>query len=239
MNVTQSREQERALRFSERDPATMDAAQVGVFILQDFKFTYVNPMLVEMFGYRDDELVGKLGPPDVVIPEQHELLIGKMRRRAAGEVSAPYELTGLRKNGSTFPLMVMGRPLAIGGRPASVGTLIDLSVQRQTEQELKDKTRRYAALFEGAQDAILVATSKAPGLSMPTSRPNSFLRPREELIGMFTTAFRTSSKVVSTLCRGLRAAHPCWPRWPRRNEDRHGRRRHRRCRNQQQRDRNG
>ena len=191
VNVTQSREQERALRFSEEKyRATMDAAQVGVFILQDFKFTYVNPMLVEMFGYRDDELVGKLGPPDVVIPEQHELLIGKMRRRAAGEVSAPYELTGLRKNGSTFPLMVMGRPLAIDGRPASVGTLIDLSVQRQTEQELKDKTRRYAALFEGAQDAILVADiESARVVDANVEAELLFLRPREELIGMSTTAF--------------------------------------------------
>ena len=90
VNVTQSREQERALRFSEEKyRATMDAAQVGVFILQDFKFTYVNPMLVEMFGYRDDELVGKLGPPDVVIPEQHELLIGKMRRRARSRSVLP------------------------------------------------------------------------------------------------------------------------------------------------------
>lgn len=210
VNVTQSREQERALRFSEEKyRATMDAAQVGVFILQDFKFTYVNPMLVEMFGYRDDELVGKLGPPDVVIPEQHELLIGKMRRRAAGEVSAPYELTGLRKNGSTFPLMVMGRPLAIDGRPASVGTLIDLSVQRQTEQELKDKTRRYAALFEGAQDAILVADiESARVVDANVEAELLFLRPREELIGMSTTAFhppRLSAPYAEAYARHIRA----------------------------------
>lgn len=186
VDVTVRREQEAALRQSEEKyRATMDAAQVGVFILQDYKFRYVNPMLVSMFGYQADELVDRLGPPDVVIPEQHELLIGKMRRRAAGEVSAPYELTGLRKDGSTFPLMVMGRPWMIGGRPASVGTLIDLSAQREAEQALKETTNRYAALFEGAQDAIVVADVET-GVIVDANVEAEllFLRPREELIGL-------------------------------------------------------
>ena len=186
VDITSRRQKDAALRDSEEKyRATMDAAQVGVFILQDYKFRYVNPMLVTMFGYAEDELVDKLGPPDVVIPEQHEVLIGKMQRRAAGEVSAPYELTGLRKDGSTFPLMVMGRPWVIGGRPASVGTLIDLSAQRQAEQALKDKTNRYAALFEGAQDAILVADVET-GLVVDANVEAEllFLRPREELIGL-------------------------------------------------------
>lgn len=95
----------------------------GVFILQDYKFSYVNPKLLAMFGYRDKELLNTHGPQALVIAEQHEFLIGKMRRRGAGEVGEPYELTGLRKDGSTFPMdAVMGRPWPIGGRPASVGT---------------------------------------------------------------------------------------------------------------------
>lgn len=191
VDVTQRREQENALRDSEEKyRATMDAAQVGVTIVHDYKFSYVNPKMVEMFGYAEDEVVGKLGPPDIVIPEQSEFIIGKMQRRAAGEVSPPYELTGLRKDGSTFPLLIMGRPLVVGSRPTSVGTLIDLSAQRQVEKELKDKTRRYAALFEGAQDAILVADIDSRRvIDANVEAELLFLRPREELIGMSTAAF--------------------------------------------------
>ena len=191
VDVTQRCELERALRDSEEKyRATMDAAQVGVSILHDYKFSYVNWKLAEMFGYREDELVGKLGPPDVVIPEQSEFLIGKMQRRAAGEVNAPYELTGLRKDGITFPMMVMGRPLAIGGRPTSVVTLIDLSAQRRIEKDLKDHAWRYAALFEGAQDAILVADIDSRRVvDANVAAELLFLRAYEDLIGMSTAAF--------------------------------------------------
>ena len=186
VDVTLQREQEKALRDSEEKyRATMDAAQVGVFILQDYKFSYVNPKLLAMFGYRDKELLNTHGPQALVIAEQHEFLIGKMRRRGAGEVSEPYELTGLRKDGSTFPMMVMGRPWPIGGRPASVGTLIDLSAQRQIEQALKESSNRYAALFEGAQDAIVVADIDTGHLiDANVEAELLFLRPRENLIGM-------------------------------------------------------
>ena len=186
VDVTQRRAKEKALRESEEKyRATMNAAQVGVFILQDFKFRYVNPMLLGMFGYRQDELVDKLGPLDLVVAGQRDFLIDKMRRRVAGEPGEPYELTGLRKDGSSLPIMILGQPSTLDERPASVGTVIDLSRQRLAEQALKDTGNRYAALFEGAQDAILVADVET-GLIVDANVEAEllFLRPREELIGL-------------------------------------------------------
>jgi diguanylate cyclase (GGDEF)-like protein/PAS domain S-box-containing protein len=186
VDITQRREQERALRESEEKyRATMNASQVGVFILQDYKFRYVNPTLLSMFAYREDEVVDKLGPLDLVVPEQRDLLVEKMRQRAAGEAGAPYELTGLRKDGTHLPIMILGQPSLLAGRPASVGTVFDLSRQRQAEQALKDTSNRYAALFEGAQDAILVADVET-GLIVDANVEAEllFLRPREELIGL-------------------------------------------------------
>ena len=106
-------------------------------------------------------------------------------------------------------MCIRDSPLAIGGRPASVGTLIDLSAQRQTEQELKDKTRRYAALFEGAQDAILVADIDSRRVvDANVEAELLFLRPREELIGMSTAAFhppKLSAAYGEAYARHIRA----------------------------------
>ena len=52
-------------------------------------------------------------------------------------MSEPYELAGLVKDGTTFPMLVMGLPWPIGGLPASVSTLICFSAQRQIEHALK------------------------------------------------------------------------------------------------------
>ena len=51
--------------------ATMDAAQVGIFVVQDRLFKYVNPCFLRLFGFTAEELVDRKGPLDLIIPEQH------------------------------------------------------------------------------------------------------------------------------------------------------------------------
>ena len=118
--------------------ATMEAAQVGIFVLQDGVFRYVNPFLVNLIGYAEDELVNRLGPQDLIIPEQRAIVLDQMQRRAAGEQGKPYELTGLRKDGTTVPVMILGSPATYEGQPASVGTLLDISAQKEAEQRARE-----------------------------------------------------------------------------------------------------
>src|SRR5574343_42557 len=117
---------------------TMEAAQVGIFVFQVQRFKYVNPFLFRMFGYSADELIGGMGPLDLIQPEQHVSLIEQMQQRAAGVSGHSYELTALRKDGSTFPIMVLGSPSVYEGRPASVGTVLDISAQKAAEQRIRE-----------------------------------------------------------------------------------------------------
>jgi diguanylate cyclase (GGDEF)-like protein/PAS domain S-box-containing protein len=118
--------------------ATMEVAQVGIFLLQDALFRYVNPFLLKLFGYSEEEVVGLLGPLDLIIPEDQGMVWEQMRRREAGEHGQPYEVTGLRKDGSTFPAVILGSPSVYDGRPASVGTVQDVSMQKQAEQRVRE-----------------------------------------------------------------------------------------------------
>jgi diguanylate cyclase (GGDEF)-like protein/PAS domain S-box-containing protein len=118
--------------------STMEAAQVGIFVLQNQRFKYVNPFLLRMFGYSSEELLDQMGPLDLIMPEQHAFVIEQMQLRAAGVVGHNYELTGVRKDGSTFPIMVLGSPSVVGGQPASVGTVLDISAQKIAEQRIRE-----------------------------------------------------------------------------------------------------
>ena len=118
--------------------STMEAAQVGIFVLQNQRFKYVNSFLLRMFGYSSEELLERMGPLDLILPEQHAFVIEQMQLRAAGVIGHNYELTGLRKDGSTFPIMVLGSPSVIGGLPASVGTVLDISAQKAAEQRIRE-----------------------------------------------------------------------------------------------------
>jgi diguanylate cyclase (GGDEF)-like protein/PAS domain S-box-containing protein len=101
-------------------------------------FRYVNPFLVDLTGYAEEELVNRLGPQDLIIPEQRAIVLDQMQRRAAGEQGKPYELTGLRKDGTTVPVMILGSPATYEGQPASVGTLLDISAQKEAEQRARE-----------------------------------------------------------------------------------------------------
>ena len=128
-------------RFAEKEEqfrATMEAAQVGIFVLQDQLFKYANPHFLKLFGYTGDELLAGLGPLDLVIPEQHAFVLDQMAQRAAGIGGHDYELTAIRKDGSQFPLLVLGSPSIFEGRPASVGTVLDLSAQKAAERRIRE-----------------------------------------------------------------------------------------------------
>ena len=118
--------------------STMEAAQVGIFLLQDSLFRYVNPFLTKLFGYSEEELVDRRGPLDLLIPEQRAMVAEQMRQRAGGEPGKPYEIVCVRKDGSTFPAIILGSPATYEGRPASVGTLLDISAQKEAEQRARE-----------------------------------------------------------------------------------------------------
>ncbi len=136
-DVTVRWQAERALLESENlFRATMGAAQVGIFVLQGLKFRYANPWLLAQFGYSEAELVGRLGPIDLAVPEARPQLVAQMRARAAGEPGKPYEVMALRKDGSVFPALILGAPSTFRGQPASVGTVVDITEQKAAERQI-------------------------------------------------------------------------------------------------------
>jgi len=118
--------------------AALEAAQVGIFILQDSLFKYVNPHLCNLFGYAPTEMLNRMGPLDLVLPEQQGFLQEQMAARAHGESGETYELSAVRKDGSVFSVNILGAPASYNGRPASVGTVVDVSDRKMAEQKIRE-----------------------------------------------------------------------------------------------------
>lgn len=139
VDVSQRAATELALKEAEgKFRGTIEAAQVGIFVLQNATFSYANQFLLSAFGYASEDLLGKLGPVDLVVPEQREMLIDQVKRRAAGEPGKAYEINALRKDGTIFPARILGTPTTINGLPASVGTLVDISEQKAAENKIRE-----------------------------------------------------------------------------------------------------
>ncbi len=129
---------------------------VGIYTIQDGVFTYVNPALAAIFGYRPEELVGKLGLVDLAHPEDRELVAAVVQLHVEGvEETAHYAFQGLRKDGTLIYCEARDRRSDYLGRPAIIGTLADITERRQAE--LAERESR--TLAEALRDTIAALTS--------------------------------------------------------------------------------
>ena len=157
-DITERRQVEAALRQSEASYRIVtEGSLAGVYVIQDGKFRYVNPMLAQAFGYSPDELIDRLSPSDLVDPEDRDRIAGNVERRLAGEgVPSRSYFKGLCKDGSVIHVETLSRQVEYQGRPAVMGTLLDVTERRLAEEALKASEEKYRTIFSAVNDGIVV-----------------------------------------------------------------------------------
>ncbi len=144
-----------SLRESEELFRTItEGSLVGVYIVHGDKFRYVNTAMAQIFGYSPDEVIDKLHPIDLTHPDDHALVREQLRLRLEMGIDVHYTLRGLRKDGSSIYCEVLGRGLTYRGQPAVIGTLLDITVRKKAEEEVKARVRQQAAVAELGQRAL-------------------------------------------------------------------------------------
>ncbi len=128
-----------------------ESALTGVYLIQDGVFRYVNEALASIFGYPVKEIINRLGPMDLTYPEDRDLVAGNIRKRIEGGVrDIRYSFKGLRKDGTLIDVEVHGARVEYNGKPAVIGTLLDI-----TERKRAEEVRAFLAnITEHATDAI-------------------------------------------------------------------------------------
>ncbi len=130
---------------------------VGVYLIQDNIFKYLNPKLADIFGYTVDELLDKKGPKDVTLPEDWETVRDNLRKRIGGEVdSIHYSFKGIKKDGKIIYVEVFGSRTLYQGKPAVLGTLLDITARKEAEEALREKEENYRNLINSSGDAVYV-----------------------------------------------------------------------------------
>jgi len=157
-DITERRQVEEALRQSEASYRIVtEGSLAGVYVIQDGKFRYVNPMLAQAFGYTPDELIDHLDPSDLVDPEDRERIAGVIKRRLAGEgLPSRSYFKGLCKGGSVIYAETLSRQVEYQGRPAVMGTFLDVTERRLAEEALKASEEKYRTIFRAVNDGIVV-----------------------------------------------------------------------------------
>lgn len=139
LDITDRKSAEMALTESESKFRNLtEKSLVGVYILQDGLFRYCNPKFAEMYGYRPDEIIDKLGPSDLAAPEDRAMIAENIKKRISGEVeSIHYELRGLTRDKRIINSEVFGSRIQYNKKPAVIGSVLDITARKQVEKDLR------------------------------------------------------------------------------------------------------
>ena len=202
MDITERKRAEGALLASEeRFRALAESALVGIYVLQDGMYSYVNPAMARVFGYSVAEMTG-MSPREIVQPCDHGMVGQNIRRRITGEVQAiQYEVRGRHKDGSTRDVEVYGTRVEMNGRPALVGTLVDITERKHAEAELRIKEERFRQVAETVGDFLWEVDTKglytyaSPSVGKILGYAPEELVGREHFYDLFVSSVREELKV--------------------------------------------
>lgn len=131
----------RALAESaERLRAVVDTAVDGVILIDRTGVVLMfNPACERLFGYKSSEMTGqnvRLLMPEPYRAEHDGYLTNYLPTGTAKIIGVGREVTGQRKDGSTFPLELSVGEAKHGGQSIFVGVIHDLTERKRTEEQL-------------------------------------------------------------------------------------------------------
>src|SRR5450759_3189524 len=129
---------------------------VGIYIIQDDQFVYVNPRMVEIFGRSAEEMTSRM-VYDFLVPEDQALARENIRKRISGGVpSVHYALRMLHQSGAVLQVEVHGSRADYNGRPAVMGTLLDVTERKRSEEALRESEETYRSILNASPDDITI-----------------------------------------------------------------------------------
>ena len=139
-DITERKRTENALRESEtrfRELADLLPQPVYESDLQGV-LTFANRSAFEHFGYPIGTLPGKVGVADMIAEEDRPRARRNMESLMRGGAAGNNEYTALRKDGTTFPVVVYSVSIVRDGSPIGMrGVIMDISERKSAEQELQ------------------------------------------------------------------------------------------------------
>lgn len=156
-DVTELYTIERQLRETEeRFRHLVEQKQVGVYVIQDSRFIYVNPRFAELLGREREEILDMPSCLEIIAPDDRELAWQNLQRRMAGESLPPYALRLRRRDGQQVEVEIYASLTTYHSQLAVLGTVVDITLRRQAERALRDSEELYRTVVASLQEGILI-----------------------------------------------------------------------------------
>ncbi|NVO09777.1 MAG: PAS domain S-box protein [Bacteroidales bacterium] len=104
----------------------------------DANFTYTNHAGRDLFGYNQKDLEKGLNILALIASEDRQRILENFFGKLEGKQFEDHEYTGLKKDGTKFPILVYSSTIQRNGKQAGIrGILVDITELKQAETEIK------------------------------------------------------------------------------------------------------
>ncbi len=132
---------ERSRETSAKFQKLFDSVSEGIVVHEAGLIKEVNESFASIFGYPSSEVIG-MNVADFVVPSSREDAVNRIHKMS----EAPYQTTGLRKNGSQVPLEIRAKKHVMRGKVLRLAAVTDLTDRIKGEED--------RVLYEASQSAI-------------------------------------------------------------------------------------
>ena len=134
----------------------VDNSLTGIFIMQDWKYVFVNNKFAEMHEYTVDEMTG-MDYFSTIHPDEREnmreFLSSKIGTLASVSTRIVKRIT---KTGQTIICEVTGNSFSFKGKRAVMGNVLDITDRYLAEQRLMVSENKYKTLVESSLTGIFI-----------------------------------------------------------------------------------
>jgi len=160
-DITERKRAERTLSLSEmRWHSVVQSAVDGIVVIDERgRIESFNAAAQRLFGYAEADVVGRnvsMLMPAPYRDEHGDYLARYLATAVPRIVGIGREVTGLRRDGTTFPVHLSVGEASVGGERKFTGILHDLSERVRLEERLRASQARWRSIVESAVDGIVV-----------------------------------------------------------------------------------
>jgi PAS domain S-box-containing protein len=131
-----------------------NSSQVGVYILQDRKFQFVNPHIAEYAGYRVEEMVG-MESLSLIHPDDRMLARKNAIRMLKGQRFSPYEFRIITREGRIRWIMETSTPVYYMGKRAVLGNSMNITGQKEARNRLEELEALESSILDAIPHAVV------------------------------------------------------------------------------------
>jgi PAS domain S-box-containing protein/putative nucleotidyltransferase with HDIG domain len=131
-----------------------DRSPIGVYVLQNGAFQYINPQFKASTGFTEADLLGK-DSLSIVHPADRTGVRENAVRMLKGKRTSPYEFRSVTKDGRIR--WVLGTVISIPfrGKPAVLGNYMDITDQKEAREKLEDLEALEASILDALPVAVV------------------------------------------------------------------------------------